>query len=191
LGPSTTLSGSRSSLPLEPFVHSAASHGLASRCAGANYSADGRRSASRFSICSAPSSNCSIPSVRCWAWALAVCMASFGAEPGPSISGRSLRRSPRLDRASFAQSCPTTASRNWPKEAVPQGNEALPRRRERHRRLPGGRRARSRRGATSGRGTGMAVHRVCGGRRRHSSSGAPMSGCLRAQSAVCSCMRSM
>ena len=38
---------------------------------------------------------------------------------------------------------------------------------------------------------GPTVHRVRGGRRRHDSSGAPMSGCLRAQSAVCSCIRSM
>jgi hypothetical protein len=42
-----------------------------------------------------------------------------------------------------------------------------------------------------GRGAGTAVRGVRLGRRRHSSSGAPMSGCLRAQSAVCSCMRSM
>jgi hypothetical protein len=41
------------------------------------------------------------------------------------------------------------------------------------------------------RGAGAPVHRVQRGGRRHASSAGPMSGCLRAQSAVCSCIRSM
>jgi hypothetical protein len=55
----------------------------------------------------------------------------------------------------------------------------------------GDRRARPGRSTAPGRGAGTPVHRVRRGRRRHASSGAPMSGCLRAQSAVCSCIRSM
>ena len=58
-------------------------------------------------------------------------------------------------------------------------------------RLPGDRRARAGRGAPPGGGAGTPVRRVRSGRGRHDSSGAPMSGCLRAQSAVSSCMRSM
>jgi hypothetical protein len=63
--------------------------------------------------------------------------------------------------------------------------------RGRRQRLPGARRARPRRGATPGGRAGAPVRGLRRDRRRHASSGAPMSGCLRAQSAVCSCMRSM